>query len=735
LLQIISPLGCPYASTPLRAARPACFPRRDGADLLVAMDSFLDAVVSLATSGPLLGNTSLGNASLSNMSNISGINSTTDVPGSNEHDAFQIEYKTLLFIVALWSSGKIFSRMGTPALLGEIAVGILMGPQVANWAPKAESLELYGELGLMLLMIEAGLHVDMEMLQIVGFRAMLVGLFGSLLPMAMCFPIAMFALGCEPKAAFAVSSTMATMSTGIALNILKAGGVLNQPTGQLIIAAATVNEMVNISLITELGAMISNKGWVSYVLPLVIMFLLVGAIGMLAVKAVPCLLDKVVLPRVPRSQRENVVLGLMFAAALALMPLCKVTGSSDLLGCFLAGFCFCTDERVHHTWNRQVKRVAAFLMRLFFACSIGFSIPVGDFKDGVVWRNALILFTCIITKVGMGVLAKPLDMAQFCVLGFAWGAWGEFSFILAIKARDGNLIHKSMYDAVVLAVLMSVVLCPMALRQTLSRIAAGAQDEIDQAKKETGADQVGEMHNVYYCLQTRSKAVWGQQEALLSAIFDSGCKIIDFRTFHPIHSVGAAHVVNELYLKDTELRLELHEQLGPLEQGQLDARLDGIADSVEKSLIGGSCELKISRWLPGEGTQELVLAHSRGNPAQEGASERTLDRLASKDAFRNLQAASMRHQRTNMALALENDTSQPRLPGVHHELDGFVHSGRHDAFATNPSARLVSEEEEEDDEDGQVDEDLEDPRDPARTDDSSTQESGSASEAETCRRV
>ena len=54
-------------------------------------------------------------------------------------------------------------------------------------------------------------------------------------------------------------------STGIALNVMKAGGVLNQPSGQLLLAAATVNELINISLITEIDAIVANGPWHTFV--------------------------------------------------------------------------------------------------------------------------------------------------------------------------------------------------------------------------------------------------------------------------------------------------------------------------------------------------------------------------------------------------------------------------------------------------------------------------------------
>uniref|UniRef100_A0A7S0FX95 Uncharacterized protein n=1 Tax=Pyrodinium bahamense TaxID=73915 RepID=A0A7S0FX95_9DINO len=79
-----------------------------------------------------------------------------------------------------------------------------------------------------------------------------------------------------------------------------------------------------------------------------------------------------------------------------------------------------------------------------------------------------------------------------------------------------------------------------------------------------------------------------------------------------------------------------------------------------------------------------------------------MDHIAAKDAFRNLQESSRRHA-TGMALALENDTSQPRSPRAHHELDGFVHTSPHDAFARQGSRSSVpsaSEDEHGDSEEG-----------------------------------
>eukprot|EP00929_Paragymnodinium_shiwhaense_P100382 TRINITY_DN6264_c0_g2_i1.p1 TRINITY_DN6264_c0_g2~~TRINITY_DN6264_c0_g2_i1.p1 ORF type:complete len:663 (+),score=117.38 TRINITY_DN6264_c0_g2_i1:75-2063(+) len=608
-----------------------------------------------------------------------------------EEEEFGELFHTVMFICALWLSGKVLARIGMPALVAEIIVGILLGPELLNLPPHATALELLGELGLVLLMIEAGLHVDMETLQLVGVRALCVGILGSLLPMGVGCLFSYLWLGLEPLGAFAVGAALATMSTGIALNVLKAGGVLNSTVGQLIIAAATVNEMINISLLTELHAIARAGPWYTYVVPLVIMSVLVAGIGAAAICVVPKFLQKCLLPRFAGSQKESVRLACIFSAAVVFMPLCHYTGSSELLGAFLAGFCFCTDHHVHNTWRKQIKRVAAFLMRFFFACTIGFTIPIRDFLDPDVWKNAAILFACIIGKIGMGIFATPCDPHHFWMLAFSWGAWGEFSFILALSALDAGLFSKQVYSSIVLAVLMSILICPMMLQRTLVLSRRSANKDIDEAKQSTASSEIGELHSVYYCVQTRSHAYWGQQANLIYAVQTVGCKIIDFREFHPVCDLGSQHVVDEMYLKDLKMKLPLREQLTDSCRYALQERIKDIVDRVAESLQEEDPEIKVSRWCPGMLRDDLLYA--RGSSVRDfgfgaAASDGTTDdvtRLASLNsiqvaqaAFQSLEATG-REFRMNQSRAFDN-VSTPSSVRPNHELDGYVHRCRHAPF-------------------------------------------------------
>ena len=166
-------------------------------------------------------------------------------------------------------------------------------------------------------------------------------------------------------------------------------------------------------------------------------------------------------------------------------------------------------------------------------------------------------------------------------------------------------------------------------------MADNAAELIETAKHDTEDAELGYMHPVYYCLQTRSKAGWGQQELLLNSLAKVGCKIIDFRTFHPHDHVGLAHVVNELYIKDLRLSLVLHEELDADDVEKLKGRITEIIGPVKEALGNDEkTEVKMSRWLPGRG-------HEGGNKAQDADGGRkrqgsAFDRQAEKSVHENL---------------------------------------------------------------------------------------------------
>ena len=104
---------------------------------------------------------------------------------------------------------------------------------------------------------------------------------------------------------------------GIALNVLRSGKVLNTPTGQLIIAAAILDDVIALMLLSELEALGKDFQWYDIAIPLVVSPVLIIVFGVLAIKIVPNVLKKV-MSRVPQNFHEYAILGMLFLVAFGM---------------------------------------------------------------------------------------------------------------------------------------------------------------------------------------------------------------------------------------------------------------------------------------------------------------------------------------------------------------------------------------------------------------------------------
>jgi Kef-type K+ transport system membrane component KefB len=361
--------------------------------------------------------------------------------------SFNEMYSCITFLIAVWASGKVANFCKMPSLVGEIVVGVILGPNLLEFAPKTGALKMLGEIGLMLLVVEAGVDVDLEMLRTVGLRGMVVAIVGSIIPLGIGFAIGSVVMDLDVKGAFVVGASVAPTSMGIALNVLRGGGVLQTPVGQLIITAAVLDDIIALILLSEIEALENPSAW-GFIGPVVSAVVLLLFFGAFAIRVTPYLINSIVKPRIPEHYRENVILGLVFAFTLVLAPLTKAAGSSHLLGCFFAGLCFCTDSHtIHHAWTKQVMTIMTWLLRLFFACTIGFEIPIKNFGNLVVIEYGMILFLAVVGKLVTGWLAPPpRTLENMLTISFAMAAWGEFAFIVVVYGKDE--VHPSCYRSI-----------------------------------------------------------------------------------------------------------------------------------------------------------------------------------------------------------------------------------------------------------------------------------------------
>lgn len=510
-------------------------------------------------------------------------------------------YYTLVFILALWVAGKLSHQIGLPPLVGEILTGIGLGPHGADIVPFPNSFMLIGEVGLLLLVLEAGLDVDIEMLRLIGLRGFGVAIVGSMFPLALGTGIG-FAFGLDFKGAIASGATLAPTSMGIALNVLRSGKVLNTPTGQLVIAAAVLDDVIALVLLSEIKAL-DGGTMIDFVLPIVASGFFLLLFGYLALRIMPVHMEGLIQKYIPKKHQDNCSLGMTLLLAMALLPTTYYLKSSYLLGVFLAGLCFCTDVRMHRVWIHQVKRLLTWLLRIFFAATIGFEVPISDFADfEVIWKG-LIYCLPVVGKIVTGFFANPLRAKEFFTIAFAMSAWGEFAFIIAVYSKEHNIMDDNTFSSLVFAILLSVILAPYALSFILNHYNTAAGKHFDSSIAHQLENDHLE-HSVYYELLAKSRGKWGIQQQMIKLIRDLDLEVVDFQAHHKLrlHGDRGDWLLNRIYLRDPELEALVipTEQLSEEKQMALSYRADTIVKAFEDVLAGSEPEIHFHRWLPGK---------------------------------------------------------------------------------------------------------------------------------------
>jgi Kef-type K+ transport system membrane component KefB len=456
-----------------------------------------------------------------------------------------------VFIMAAWVVGKLANLIKIPSLIGEMVVGMVLGPNLLNVVPFPEALTLVGEVGLLLLVLEAGLEVDLEMIKQIGRRGFIVALVGSFLPLLMGTGIAVGVAKLQIMEALAVGASLAPTSMAIALAILKQGKALQNPVGQLIITAAILDDVIALILLSELKALQETPTAMNIITPILSSVLFTVSIGSLAVFAIPRVTELRLIKKYSETEMFTYVcFFIMFGLCIGLMNATYYGQSSFLLGTFLAGLCFCTIGNLKHLWHKQVKRIETWMLRLFFSTTIAFKVPVKDLWEPDVLVFTVALLIPLLGKLVTGVFApRPLNPVGFFTVGFAMSAWGEFAFVVANTSLALGIMSDSTFSSVILAVLISAIVSPWALSLTLlygkRRKQKMQEGVVMSVRKKHG------LRHAYLEVDVCCVNRWGLIDGMINLLHKIDVTVLDF-TISTVQTFS----IMRLYLRSKETLLD-----------------------------------------------------------------------------------------------------------------------------------------------------------------------------------
>jgi Kef-type K+ transport system membrane component KefB len=358
----------------------------------------------------------------------------------------------------------LFPGIRLPAVVLEIVLGIVIGPQVLGWVSIDTPIQVLSLLGLAFLLFLAGLEVDYERLR--GRVLRLTGLGYALsFGLALLIGVGLHAGGLV-KSPLLVGILLSATSLGIVIPVLKDAGQVDTPFGQLVVAAASIAEIATIVL---LSLFFSGKaGGIGAKLVLLGLFgLFVIAVGIAVLSAERSMRISAALLRLQDTTAE-IRIRASFLLLAVFVVLAERLGLEAILGAFLAGAIVKLvdrDEMVTHPQFRQKLEAVGygvFVPVFFVATGVKFELNALFGSATNLARVPLFLAALLLARGLPALVYRSVTTARQTLAAALFQAT-SLSF-LVVGGQIGvqlDLIRPVVYAALVAAGLLSVLLFPV----------------------------------------------------------------------------------------------------------------------------------------------------------------------------------------------------------------------------------------------------------------------------------
>ena len=351
-----------------------------------------------------------------------------------------------------------------PAVVLEIFLGIMIGPQVLGWAELDEPVRVLALLGLAFLLLLAGLEIDLNLLRGRVLRLTLVS-FGLSFALALLAGYGLRTVGLV-RSPLLIAIILSATGLGIILPILKDAGETATPFGRLVICGATIAEVAPIVLLSlffsgsegPLGAKVA-------LLAAFIVFVVAVAALILGLERSKRITEALV--RLQDTSAQIRVRG-AFLLLTIFVVLASKFGLEAILGAFFAGATLRlvdTDEMMTHTLLRAKLEAVGFGVFVpFFFVSTGMALDVGSlFEHASTLARVPIFLAALLVVRGLPTLAyRPFGQPRQLVGGALLEATSLSIPVVAGQIGvDLHLISAQSYIALVAAGLLSVIVFPL----------------------------------------------------------------------------------------------------------------------------------------------------------------------------------------------------------------------------------------------------------------------------------
>jgi len=371
-----------------------------------------------------------------------------------------------LILLAAKVFGIIARKLHAPEVVGEIIAGLVLGPAVFGFVQQSDFISKMAEIGVIMLMFEAGLSTDMKKLKQTGLKATAIACAGVFVPIALGTVLFMSFYGFGPigseqflKGIF-IGTLMAATSVSITVAALKELGKLSSTVGTTIVSAAIIDDVIVIIVLTFVLSARGSGSSVWLTMFKAVMFFAVAIIsGFIVYKAFKWLDARY------EHTRRIPIAALVYCIIMAYIAE-RFFGIADITGAYVAGVVLCNLHDVKYV-ERKVDVSSYMVFAPIFFAGIGLKVSFKSMNPTLlIFSIAFVAVACLSKIIGCGLTSKlcKFNWNDSLKIGIGMMTRGEVALITAQKGLAAGLITSDYFTAVILMILVSSILAPVLLK-------------------------------------------------------------------------------------------------------------------------------------------------------------------------------------------------------------------------------------------------------------------------------
>lgn len=386
-----------------------------------------------------------------------------------------LDYEFFLHLAIILISTKTFGllsrRFAMPQVVGALVAGLILGPSVLNIIHETEFINTLAELGVIILMFIAGVETDMKEMKNTGRASLVIAVFGVVIPLAGGFIItAIFNNDLHQMSKadllenFFVGVILTATSVSITVETLREMGKLRSPAGTAILAAAIIDDILGIIILTIITSFKDSSVSITMILTRIALFFVFAlGLGLIMNKMFHYLSNKY------GKKRRIPIYGFVLALLLSYIAE-HFFGVADITGAYLAGVII-SNIGMKNYISEKAEIMSYMLLGPVFFASIGIKTVVESMDWKLLIFSLLLLVVAIGTKIlgcGLGAKLAGFSKADALRIGVGMISRGEVALIVTNKGAMVGLVKQEHFAPIVLVVIVTTLITPVLLKMVFS---------------------------------------------------------------------------------------------------------------------------------------------------------------------------------------------------------------------------------------------------------------------------